>query len=218
MSDLSHVHLFEPGDQGAPTLLLLHGTGGDERDLLPLGPLLLPGAALLSVRGNVDENGMPRFFRRHAEGVFDEDDVVRRTGELADFVGEAAEHYSLDPARVVAAGFSNGANTAAAMMLLHPGVVATAVLLAPMPVLDERLPAPLPDLTGHSAFLGAGRLDPLAPPRVAQELADTLAAAGAAVELRFHGGGHTVDRGNLASARSWLSAALAPELAPRMPG
>jgi phospholipase/carboxylesterase len=205
VSELNHVHLFEPGDSDAPTLLLLHGTGGDERDLLPLGPLLLPGAAVLSPRGNVLENGMPRFFRRHAEGVFDEDDVVRRAGELASFVHDAAERYSLDPARIVAAGFSNGANIAAATMLLHPGVLSAAVLLAAMPVLDERLPAPLPDLRGSSVFVGSGRLDPLAPPQVAQRLADTLTEAGAAVELRFHGGGHGVDRGVLASARSWLS-------------
>ncbi len=198
-----YVHV--PGEPGAPTLLLLHGTGGDERDLLPLGPLLLPGAAVLSPRGVVLEHGKPRFFRRLAEGVFDEDDVVRRSADLTGFVAQATAHHGLDPGQVVAAGFSNGANVAGAVALLHPGTLRAAVLLAAMPVLAERLPDPLPDLAGLPVFVAAGERDPIAPPAVAQRLADTLVAAGARVRLHRHGGGHGVDGGVLTAVRGWLA-------------
>src|SRR3954462_4900387 len=122
MNATDFIHAFVPGTS-ARTLLLLHGTGGTENDLVPLGRSLDPTAALLSPRGKVLENGMPRFFRRLAEGVFDEQDLIRRTHELADFIGEAAEHYRFDPKNIVAVGYSNGANIAAATLLLHPGVL-----------------------------------------------------------------------------------------------
>src|SRR5919106_2243449 len=143
--DLGFVHRFLPGAPSLPVLLLLHGTGGDESDLLPLGEALLPGAARLSPRGKVLENGMPRFFRRLAEGVFDLDDLRRRTQELADFVEAAAAAYGLGERRPVAVGFSNGANIAAAMLLLRPGVLSGALLIRPMVPL---VPDTLPDLGG----------------------------------------------------------------------
>src|SRR6187397_432273 len=133
--NLGFEHRFvpaRPDGAGRPPLLLLHGTGGDESDLLPLGEALAPGAAVLSPRGNVLENGMPRFFRRLAEGVFDEEDVIRRAHELADFVGAAAARHGFDPKRVIAVGYSNGANIAAAILLLRPGALAGAVLFRAM--------------------------------------------------------------------------------------
>ena len=202
-------HVSVAGAPGAPTLLLLHGTGGDEHDMLPIAGHLLPGAAVLSPRGEVLEHGRPRFFRRLAEGVFDEGDVVRRSAELAGFVAAATVAYGLDPRQVVAAGFSNGANIAAAVALLHPGVLRAAVLLAAMPVLAERLPEPLPDLGGLPVLVATGERDPLAPPAVAQGLVDTLVAAGARVQVLRHPGGHGVDASVLEAASRWLAGVLA---------
>lgn len=202
-------HVAVPGAPGAPTLLLLHGTGGDEHDLLPVAPHLLPGSAVLSPRGKVLEHGRPRFFRRLAEGVFDEEDVVRRSAELAEFVAAATAAHGLDPRRVVAVGFSNGANIAAAVALLHPGVLRAAVLLAAMPVLAERLPEPLPDLGGLPVLVATGERDPLAPPAVAQGLVDTLVAARARVQVLRHPGGHGVDGAVLGAASRWLAGVLA---------
>src|SRR5277367_4652874 len=141
-NDLSFIHRFEPATRpGLAPLLLLHGTGGDENDLLPLGQMISPGAALLSVRGQVLEHGMPRFFRRLAEGVFDENDVRRRANELADFVADARKRYDL--AAPIALGYSNGANIAAAMLLLRPQVLAGAILLRAMVPFAQ---PPKPDL------------------------------------------------------------------------
>ena len=153
------IHRFLPaGPGGGTTLLLLHGTGGDEGDLLPLGRALLPGAALLSPRGRVLERGMPRFFRRLAEGVFDQEDLARRTDELAAFLEGAATRYGFDPGRVVAVGFSNGANIAASLLLRHPGRLRGAVLLSPMVPFE---PEPAPDLGGTPVFIGAGKAGPV---------------------------------------------------------
>ncbi|MEX1159153.1 MAG: alpha/beta hydrolase, partial [Thermomicrobiales bacterium] len=159
-AELGFVHRWVAGDADAalPTLLLLHGTGGNENDLLSLGSLLLPGASVLSPRGKVSENGASRFFRRLAEGVFDVEDLIARTYELADFVGAAAKQYGFDPGNVVAVGYSNGANIASSMLLLRPGTLAGAVLLRPMVPLEPDSP---PDLSGTPVYLGAGRLDPI---------------------------------------------------------
>jgi predicted esterase len=209
------VHLFEPAARhGALTLLLLHGTGGDERDLLGLGRALSGSAALLSPRGQVLERGMPRFFRRLAEGVFDEEDVVRRAGGLAAFVGDAADRYGFDPHRVVAVGFSNGANIAGALLLLHPGVLRGAALFAPMVPLGSGTigggdrgawDGRLPDLSGVAAFLSAGRRDPIAPPESAERMAGLLHDAGAATELHWHDGGHALPPAHVGLARAWLA-------------
>lgn len=200
---LGYVHRYQPpATPDAPTLLLLHGTGGDETDLLPLGTALHEQAGLLSVRGAVSEDGMLRFFRRHAEGVFDIEDLVARTHQLADFVLAAADHYRFEPARVLAAGFSNGANIATATMLLRPGVLRGAMLFAPMVVFDD--PGRV-DLATTAVFISAGRSDPIAPPEHAERLADQLTDLGAAVELRRHPGGHTVDANSVGRARAWLA-------------
>lgn len=204
-ADLGFAHRFEPATApGAPTLLLLHGTGGDESDLLPLGRMLAPGAALLSPRGRVLERGMPRFFRRLAAGVFDEQDLIARTHELADFVGAAAVRYGLDAAHVVAVGFSNGANIAAATLLLRPGVLQGAVLLRPMVPLT---PPVLPALAGTRVFAASGRFDPTVPAGEPERLVAMLGAAGADVRLHWSDAGHEMTHSDVAAARAWLSAA-----------
>jgi phospholipase/carboxylesterase len=197
------VHVFEPAaEPGAPTVLLLHGTGADEHDLLPLGRALAPGAALLSPRGKVDEHGANRWFRRLREGVFDVDDLIARTAELAAFVTAATRAYDLDPRRIVTAGFSNGANTGAALLLLHPGLLAGAVLLAAGAPLQGREPAPV-DLTGTRVFLGAGETDPITTVDQARLLAAQLGERGADVHACEHPGGHQVPPRVLAEARRW---------------
>lgn len=195
-----HRFVPAPGSGATPrTLLLLHGTGGDENDLLPLGPMIDPAAALLSPRGNVLENGMPRFFRRIREGVFDEQDVARRAQELATFVAEARTAYDLGP--VTAVGFSNGANIAATMLLLIPAALDCAVLLSPMVPLEPAAPI---DLSGVPVFIGAGRADPIAPPDQVERLAALLERAGAPVEMHWHPGGHTLHPMEIRAAREWL--------------
>jgi len=205
---LGFVHRFVPASEAGPgstTLLLLHGTGGDEDDLLPLGRMLLPGAAMLSPRGNVLENGAPRFFRRIAEGVFDQEDLARRTGELAEFIAGAARTYALDQQGVVAAGFSNGANIAASLLLRQPGVLRAAVLLSPMVPFE---PDALPDLSGTAVFIGAGRNDPIAPAKQTERLAELLTAAGARVTVHWEPGGHSIAKSEIEAAAKWLSTHL----------
>ena len=203
MDHVSFVHRFVPaGAPDAPTLLLLHGTGGDEDSLLDLGRALSPDAALLSPRGRVLENGAtPRFFRRLAEGVFDEDDLRARTHELANFVGEAAGQYGFDPARVVAVGFSNGANIAAATLLLRPEALRGAVLWRAMAPLAS---AAVPDLPGKDIFLAAGRFDPLVPRENTERLAGLLRRGGADVTLRWAEAGHQLTSAEVGEARDWL--------------
>ena len=198
------AHRFVPGSAGsvAPVLLLLHGTGGDENSLLDLGRAVYPGAPLLSPRGRVLEQGMPRFFRRLAEGVFDEPDLIRRTQELADFVGVAATRYGFDPRRVVACGYSNGANIAASMLLLRPGTLAGAVLLRAMTPLT---PACAPDLAGVPVLLAAGRHDPLVGASNIEALAAMLRAAGASTTLRWSDAGHQLISPEIDDARRWLA-------------
>jgi phospholipase/carboxylesterase len=204
---LSFVHRFEPAARtGARPLLLLHGTGGNEDDLLPLGRMIAPGAALLSPRGKVRENGMPRFFRRLAEGVFDEEDLRARAHELADFVGEARGSYGI--ASPIALGYSNGANIAAALMLLRPEVLAGAVLLRAMvPFCDQQ---PSGGLAGKSVLILSGARDPMAPQENAARLASVLVQAGARVEHRTVPAGHELSQADVALARAWLQEALVP--------
>ena len=204
MSDLGFVHIYQPpASPSAPTFLVLHGTGGSETDLLPLARAIDPEAGVLSPRGKVLERGMPRFFRRLAEGVFDLEDLQLRTFELATFVGAAAERYKFDPARVVAAGFSNGANIAASVLLLRPGVLQAAILFSAMVPL---VPPSPPDLTGVDVFLSAGRADPIVDPANSQRLADMLRAANANVVLRWKPGGHQLTRDDVDAATAWHSA------------
>jgi predicted esterase len=203
----SFVHRYVPAAAGAPpvTLLLLHGTGGSEDDLIPLGRALAPGAGVLSPRGKVLERGMPRFFRRLAEGVFDLEDLVARTHELADFVTASSVRYGFDPHNIIAAGFSNGANIAASLLLLHPRLLRGAVLFRPM---VPFVPPALPDLTGVSVFVGAGRADPLVAPAETERLVTLLQTAGAAVIVHWDPSGHGLAAGEVAAATAWLRRCL----------
>jgi len=203
LTDGGFVHRFVPGaNADSRALLLLHGTGGDENDLLPLGQMIAPGAALLSPRGKVLENGMPRFFRRLAEGVFDHEDVVRRAHELADFVAAATRAHGL--ARPVAVGFSNGANIAAAMLLLRPEVLDGAVLIRAMVPLPD---PPAADLSGRRVLILSGAMDPIVPEEDAAELAAQLSTAGAAVEHEVLPAGHGLTQADVTLARRWFAAA-----------
>jgi phospholipase/carboxylesterase/glyoxalase family protein len=200
MSAPEFIHRFVPGTR-AETLLLLHGTGADENDLIPLGEKLLPGAAILSPRGKVLENGMPRFFRRLAEGVFDLEDVKFRAAELAGFASHSANSYGFDPRRLIAAGYSNGANIAAAVLLLHGAIFARAVLFRAMvPLAPENAPG----LSNVRVFLGAGREDPIVPGANTEALAALLQGLGAGVTLRWADAGHNLTAGDLDGARRWL--------------
>jgi len=194
------IHEFVPGSSNR-TLLLLHGTGGNERDLIPLGRELDPRAALLSPRGKVLENGMPRFFRRLAEGVFDLDDLKNRTNELADFVAAAAQHYGFASDNVVAVGYSNGANIAASMLLLRPEILRGAVLFRAMVPL---VPENLPDLSSVHVWIGAGSEDPIIPTSETQRLVELLRSARADVTLRFFNAGHGLTSSDVEIAKHWL--------------
>jgi phospholipase/carboxylesterase len=198
---LSYVHRFVPGEEGKGTLLLLHGTGGDENDLLDLGRAVAPGAALLSPRGQVLENGAPRFFRRFAEGRFDEDDVRVRARDLAGFIGEARAAYDIGSPWAV--GFSNGANIAAAILLLDPQALSGGVLLRAMVPLSD---PPRADLAGKSILLLSGASDPIIPPTNAANLSAILQGAGGDVEHRVVPGGHGLTAADVSLASAWLRA------------
>jgi predicted esterase len=202
--DLGFIHRYlPPADPDSKiTLLVLHGTGGDESDLIPLARMLAPGAAILSVRGKVLENGMPRFFRRLAEGVFDVEDVKFRAAELANFIEAAAVHYEFDIGNLVVAGYSNGANIAAAVLLLKPGLIRRAILFRAMVPLE---PEKAPDLTGTDVFLAAGKRDPIIPPEETGRLAGMLRDFGARVTLRWADAAHSLTTDEIVAARDWLS-------------
>ena len=204
MSDLEFIHRFAPpaSDSSGRTLLLLHGTGGDENDLIDIGRVLDSSAGLLSPRGKVLENGMPRFFRRLAEGIFDEEDLVRRTHQLADFLRAAAIHYKLDPKRMFAVGYSNGANIAAAILLLRPELFAGAILFRAMVPL---VPESLPNLKEVPVFISAGNVDPIVPVANVKRLGAMLREAGANVSLHYVDAGHALAPNDIEDAREWLA-------------
>jgi phospholipase/carboxylesterase len=194
------IHRFEPATgAGSSPLLLLHGTGGDENDLLGLGKMISPGSALLSTRGRVLEQGMPRFFHRLAEGVFDEDDVRRRAHELGGFVAEARQRYGL--AAPIAVGFSNGANIAAALLLLKPDALAGAILLRAMVPLSD---PPKAELGGKPVLLLSGQADPIVPASNSAKLGSLLTEAGARVEHRVLPAGHQLSQADVTLARGWI--------------
>jgi predicted esterase len=198
--DLGFAHRYEPGE--GPTLLLLHGTGADENDLIPFGRAVAPGAALLSPRGQVLENGMPRFFRRLAMGVFDVDDLKRRTADLGRFVEAAGAHYGFAGSDVIAVGYSNGANIAASLLLSEPGRVGAAALLhAMVPFRAD----PLPDLSGTQVLMTGGANDPMIPRDQTEELARMLSDAGAGVRLELAPGGHELTTAEVEKVRDWIA-------------
>jgi phospholipase/carboxylesterase len=194
------LHEFVRGKSDR-TLLLLHGTGGNERDLIPLGREIDPDASLLSPRGKILENGMPRFFRRLAEGVFDLEDLKTRTNELADFVGAAVHHYKLDAEHIVGVGYSNGANIAASMLLLRPEIMHTAILFRAMVPL---VPDKLPELSSVHVWIGAGDQDPIIPASETQRLVELLRHAGAEVTIRFAEAAHGLTNADVEAAHHWL--------------
>jgi predicted esterase len=203
--NFSYVHLFEPGtDPSAPPLLLLHGTGGTEHDLLRLGRAISPGSALLSPRGDVSEGGALRFFARLAEGVFDPDEVTRRTHALADFLRTAAAHYKIESHRLVAVGFSNGANIAATLLQLRPESLGGAILLRAMVVLPQ--PAAPATLAGKRALLLHGSTDPLVPADHPVRLAALLQAGGADARVQTIAASHGLTPQDVAAAQAWLRA------------
>lgn len=202
---LGFVYKFVPAEPPVPhpvTLLLLHGTGGDENDLLPLGAELWPGAALLSVRGKVLENAMPRFFRRFGEGVFDVEDLKFRTGELAQFIEAASKEYDFSTKKLIAVGYSNGANIAASLLLLYPHHLAGAVLFRAMVPFEPDI---IRDFNNLPVFIGAGTRDPIVPRRQPQELAAMFESGGASVTLSWHQGGHELGGDDVDAAKRWLS-------------
>ncbi len=204
MTALSHAYHFEPATgPGVRPMLLLHGTGGNEHDLVPLARRLAPGAALLSPRGRVSESGANRFFARLAEGVFDPAEITRRTHELADFVIAAAAKHDLDPQSLIALGFSNGANVAATLLQLRPEALGDAILLRPMVVLDQ--PAAAGTLTGRRVLISNGRHDPIVPVDHPEKLANLLRAGGAEVKVALHEASHGLVPGDLSAANDWLA-------------
>ncbi|WP_066152369.1 alpha/beta hydrolase [Halalkalibacter krulwichiae] len=194
-------HIYQKGkDLSKPTLLLLHGTGGNELDLMPLAGMIDEDASVLSVRGNVLENGMPRFFKRLAEGVFDEEDLIFRTKELNQFLNEAAEQYEFDRDNMIAIGYSNGANIAASLLLHYENSLKGAILHHPM---VPRRNMALPDLTGKSVFIAAGTNDPICSPQESEELYSLLEQANATVELHWENRGHQLTADEVAAAAKW---------------
>jgi predicted esterase len=197
-----HTYVFEAGEGAGPVLLLLHGTGGNERDLVPLARLVAPNAPIVSPRGNVLENGMPRFFRRLAEGVFDLADLAERTAQLAQFIRAVGERHDFAPERLVALGFSNGANIAASAMLAEPATLRRGILLRAMVPFQPKTP---PDLSESSALLCAGRSDPIIRPENTERLAEMMRGAGARVDLRWLDAGHALVQGDVNAASEYLS-------------
>ena len=204
-TDLGFIHSFVPPKSNAkeavPTLLLLHGTGGNEDDLIPLGKELAPNASILSVRGKVLENGMPRFFRRLEEGVFDMEDLKIRTDELAEFIVKSSSAYMLDPERVIAVGYSNGANIAASVLLRRPEVLAGAILFRAM---VPFIPTVMPDLSKKSIILLEGLYDPIVTKGEAKSLLELFTKTQSSVTLKWQNSGHNLTQEDIIAAKKWL--------------
>ncbi|OAB44628.1 alpha/beta hydrolase [Paenibacillus antarcticus] len=196
-------HIFKQGsDVSAPTLVLFHGTGGTEEDLMPIGQMISPSSSILSVRGNVLENGMPRFFRRLAEGVFDEVDLVNRTQEVYAFLDEASEKYGIDRRNMVAIGYSNGANIAGSLLFHYEDAFKGAILHHPMVPLRNK---ELPDLSCIPVFIGAGRNDMMCPAQESEDLKALLVGAGSVTDLHWENNGHQLSRTEIDAAGEWFS-------------
>ncbi len=202
--DIGFIHRFVPAEDktSAETLVVLHGTGGDENDLIGIGQAVAPGAAILSPRGNVLENGAPRFFKRLAEGVFDPKEVQSRGKELSRFIRAAISKYGLNPERVFALGYSNGANVASTVMFIEPGLLRGAIMFRPMVVFepDER-----PDLSGAGVFISAGRMDPIVPTKSVERLVELFEASRAEVTLKWQLAGHNLLPSEVRDVADWLA-------------
>ena len=202
--DLGFIHRFVPAEDktSAETLVVLHGTGGDENDLVGIGQAIAPGAAILSPRGNVLENGAPRFFKQLAEGVFDPKEVRSRGEELAQFIRAAISRYALNPQRIFALGYSNGANIASTVMFIEPGLLQGAILFRPMLVFepDER-----PDLSGAGVFISAGRMDPIVPTTSVERLVELFEGSRAEVTLKWQLAGHNLLPSEVREGAEWLA-------------
>jgi phospholipase/carboxylesterase len=202
--DLGFIHRFVPAEDSASgeTLIVLHGTGGNENDLIGIGQTIAPGAAILSPRGNVSENGAPRFFKRLAEGVFDPKEVRSRGEELARFIRVAIAKYGLDASRIYALGYSNGANIASTVMFLEPRLLQGAILFRPMLVFE---PHERGDLSGASIFISAGRMDPIVPVSSVERLVELFESAQAEVSLKWQLAGHNLVPSEVREAAEWLA-------------
>jgi len=206
-NQLGFIHKIIPSEESSKdhdslTLLLLHGTGGDENDLIPIARRLeITNASILSPRGKVLENGMPRFFRRLAEGVFDIEDLKFRTNELADFVRDASKTYAFDLNRVMAIGYSNGANIAASLLLLRPEILFRAILFRPMVPI---VPDTLPNLSNKRVLVSAGLNDPIVASYQTKDLIDLLIRVGANVSVQWQNSGHELTQRDVKSAREWV--------------
>ena len=202
--DFGFIHRFVPAEDTATgdTLVVLHGTGGDENDLIGIGQAIAPGAAIVSPRGNVLENGAPRFFKRLAEGVFDPKEVRSRAEELARFIRAAVVTYRLDPDRVFALGYSNGANIASTVMLVEPGILNGAILFRPMLVYE---PSEINDLAGSAVFISAGRMDPIVPVASVERLVELFGAAHAEVSLKWQLAAHSLVPSEVREAAEWFA-------------
>ena len=206
---LGFIHRFIPSNRKEAkaktplaTLLLLHGTGGNEEDLIPLGHEIAPEAAILSPRGKVLEAGMPRFFRRLAEGVFDIEDLKFRTNELADFIENASKLYSFDLEYMIAVGYSNGANIASSILLLRPEILSTAILFRPM---VPFIPDTLPNLISKNILICAGEWDPIVPRQNTEKLLDIFKKAHTNVSIYWQKSGHELGQEEILTAKEWLS-------------
>ncbi|HWK23411.1 MAG TPA: alpha/beta hydrolase [Ureibacillus sp.] len=194
-------HIYRKGTNPTkPVLLLLHGTGGNENDLIPIAKIVDPECSVLSVRGNVLENGMPRFFKRLAEGIFDEEDLIFRTKELNKFLDDASEEYKFDRQNIVAVGYSNGANIAASLLFHYKDTLKGAILHHPM---VPRRGMALPDLKEMKVFISAGTNDPICPQQETIELQQLLEGAGASVEMHWENFGHQLTMGEVQAAKMW---------------
>lgn len=202
--DLGYIHRFIPAADSASgeTLIVLHGTGGNENDLIGIGQTIAPGAAVLSPRGNVLENGAPRFFKRLAEGVFDPKEVRSRAEELARFIRAATIKYGLDSTRIYALGYSNGANVASTVILIEPRLIQGAILLRPMLVYE---PDEQDDLSGSSVLISAGRMDPIVPVISVERLVELFESRRAEVTLKWQLAGHNLVPSEVREASDWLA-------------
>lgn len=202
--DLGFIHRFVPAEDvsSGETLLVLHGTGGNENDLIGIGQTIAPGAAILSPRGNVSENGSQRFFKRLAEGVFDPKEVRSRAEELARFIRAAIAKYGLDASRIYALGYSNGANAASTVMFIDPKLLQGAVLFRPMLVFEPEEPS---DLSGASVFISAGRMDPIVPVSSVERLVELFESAHAEMTLKWQLAGHNLAPSEVREAAEWFA-------------